>query len=135
MQGDPQADQPLAHAVQHPAGDGADLFPLQLAEHDGVIQTVEEFRPEDPLQVAHHGLLELGQGAGLPGGEGRLEAQLAALGGDAGGPHVGGHDDDVLRKSAFRPWVSVTTPSSVIWRRRPQTSSWAFSSSSKRRTE
>ena len=41
----------------------------------------------------------------------------------------------VFRKSVFRPWASVSTPSSITWRRMDQMSWWAFSSSSSSTTD
>ena len=47
------------HGLEHPAGDLLDILLGQGAEHDDVVDTVQELRAESLAQLRHHGLLGL----------------------------------------------------------------------------
>ena len=102
-------------------------------EDDLPIDTVQEFGPEDPLDLflnfaLHLVLVRL-----------RLLLSLHCETMDVSrlmrsDPTFDVITTIVLRKSTLRPFASVRLPSSKIWRRILKTSGWAFSISSSRMT-
>ena len=85
------------HGFEHPAGDLLDILLRQGAEHDDVVDTVQELGTEGLAQFRHHSLLGLGVclvGVLLGLFVASVIAQLGARCGQRLGADVAGHDDD-----------------------------------------